>query len=1081
MLQPPSEARRLSSVAQQVLAVPVGVDAAVFGVPGSGKTELAARLAVEWIARGGLSPEQVLVLAATRDAATRIRDSIALDLGQTIRGELVRTAPSVAFELAQSAQSRPVVLMTGAEHDRLLSELLEAAALDDGGGWPARLGESVRSLRCFRDELRELLDRACEHGVTADELAAWGAAEGRPEWAAAARVWREVGHLAEQSRDIGWYSSAELTMLAVAAVRSGAGASAVAGGVMADGAGRAARLGDIRALIVDDAQEATHATVQLLAAFAARGASVVAFGEPDVASNGFRGGRPDLLGNLAAIVRRPTERFELDVSYRGGPALRALGQAVAAGIGTALGGTHRKAWTSESAGMGAAVDVGTVPERAAEGAGMSVEDGSGSGLAVGADASGREPDAVLRVTAASRADEVVQIAEHLRAQHLLEGVPWKHMAVVVRSGTQLERFEQGLRRLDVPIWVAGGRTRLGSHAATRALLTAAAWVMGIDVTTGEVARDLLDGPLGGIDSLGMRHLVRACRQVDQACGQARPAADILLSELADGEGFADIDLPSGRMAHRLARTLARARVTAGTGSVASLLWTLWHESGLEARLTEASRGSGALAMEANRALDAVVALFAAAERQVERAPTEPAAAFVRQALDAAVPEDTLAARSGIGAVTLGTPAALIGRTADIVVVAGLQDSLWPNLRPRGTLLDLDGFTARCRGERDATRDPGQARAEVRSDEVRLFLLAVSRAEREVVLSAVANEEEMPSALHRMATVSAPVRTRPMHLRRLVGSLRRSAVADPAGEAVAALAWLAASDVAGAHPDAWYGVAEPSTVAPLATTEGPVSLSPSQLESAEISPMGWFLSRVVAPRGAVAATVGTLVHALAEEAAVERKAGSAPDIAELWRRLGERWAELHLGTDWPAQREFGRARALVASVDAYLTEFAAAGGQLLAAEQRFSVTVGDLSIVGTMDRVECDGEGSGEGSAVVVDLKTGRTAVSAAATVAHPQLAAYQLALRHGAIPGVERVAGAKLVYLDDAGARVRVRAQQPLDDVGEAATLARFSAVADAIAGPTFAVPAGFDEEDSGPGSKTPWPVRMQLIPAVSA
>jgi RecB family exonuclease len=90
----------------------------------------------------------------------------------------------------------------------------------------------------------------------------------------------------------------------------------------------------------------------------------------------------------------------------------------------------------------------------------------------------------------------------------------------------------------------------------------------------------------------------------------------------------------------------------------------------------------------------------------------------------------------------------------------------------------------------------------------------------------------------------------------------------------------------------------------------------------------------------------------------------------------------------------------------------------------------LRVRGRVDRLEVDAEGR----PVVIDIKTGKTAISARAAAEHPQLAVYQLAAALGAFgrllePGV-KPGGARLVYVADqkAGGQAKEPVQPPLDD-----------------------------------------------------
>jgi RecB family exonuclease len=323
----------------------------------------------------------------------------------------------------------------------------------------------------------------------------------------------------------------------------------------------------------------------------------------------------------------------------------------------------------------------------------------------------------------------------------------------------------------------------------------------------------------------------------------------------------------------------------------------------------------------------------------------------------------------------------------------------------------------------------------------------------------------------------PTRRRPLHLRGLVGALRQEAVVAGAGEAPAALALLAEAGVPGAHPDDWYGLADLSTVAPLVDLDGDpealVPISPSQIDRAEDSPLGWFVDHVASPPSGLAASIGTIVHAVVEEAAARTDGDTS--LETLWAAVEERWKDLRFEAGWVAERERRGARRMAEGAADYLTHFTDDRKVLLGAEGRFTLIVDRVRISGTIDRVEA----SADGTTVIVDLKTGRTPPTGAETTAHPQLAAYQLAARAGEVPNAGVLGGAKLVYLakPSRGAGFTERAQQPFDDEAETAFRARLAAVARTMAGNEFD-----SAVDAGPRSRFgTWTYRVHLVPAVSA
>ncbi|MWC00026.1 PD-(D/E)XK nuclease family protein [Agromyces seonyuensis] len=1060
----------LDASQRRVLALEDGVSAAVFGAPGTGKTTTALELVADRVLGRGYAPEEVLVLSASRVAATALRDRLALRLGVPTVGPLARTANSVAFDLVRGREGESTMLLTGAEHDRLIAELLEGE-LDSGAGdrWAEPLTPDVRRLRGFRTQLRDLAMRAAEHAVTPAELAALGQRAGRPEWVAAAAFLDEYADVKDQARALR-FDAAELAAYAAAIV----GASRVD----AEAAAALGSLARLRLVVVDDAQEQTAAAGRILAAFAQRGVAVIALGDPDVAANGFRGGRADLLGDLGAVLGLgDVPRLVLETVHRGRPELRALVAGVSAHIGTALGGLHRRAV------MAAADDV--------------------RDDAVPADADPLAP--VLGIEAVSSGVEIRRVAELLRERHLLDDVPWSRMAVVLRSGGDVPAFERGLALADVPTSAGtAARVALRDAPAAAALALVAEVAVGRRALDAEVAVRMLVGPVGRLDGVSLRRLRLALRQEELAAGGARTGDELLVEALSAAGRFATIRSQPANRAGRLAKVLADARAVATDGgTIEEILWAIWQGGGLAGEWSTQAEGTGLLAEEANRNLDAAVALFAAAERFVERSPESTPSRFLGELLEPDVPEDTLAPRAAADRVLVTTPAGLVGRDFDVVVLARMQEGVWPNLRPRGTLLHADRLplvaaAVRSGAEPPAIETPAEVRAAVRSDELRLFALAASRATRQLVLTCVASEEEQPSKLMAYATERpAGRRRRPVQLRALVGVLRAEAAGAVPGadgsEAVAALALLAEQGVAGAHPEEWYGLLEPSTTAPLVDLDGDpgavVAISPSQIERAEESPLGWFVDRVASPPSGVAASVGTIVHAVVEAAAAK----NATSIDELWPEVESRFRALRFEAGWVAERELRGARRMAGGAAAYLADFADDERILLGAEGSFRLRVGRVELHGAIDRIET----SPDGTTVIVDVKTGRTPPTATQVKTHAQLAAYQLAHREGALDelleaGVAEAAergdevpqqilagGAKLVYVakPSRGTEFTVLTQQPFDDEAADGFRERLEHVGRLMAGSTFA-----GSTETGHGSLfSAWHYRVQVVPAVSA
>ncbi|HWM34952.1 MAG TPA: ATP-dependent DNA helicase [Pseudolysinimonas sp.] len=1027
-------------VAQRaVLGLPDGRSAAVLGAPGSGKTATVIELVADRVRERGWSTDELLVIASTRAAATRLRDRIAVRLERPTNGPLARTVNSFAFEVvtaaARAAGAQPPRLLTGAEQDADLAALLEGDIADGTGpAWPDPLDAGVRRLRGFRTELRELMARATEYDVPPARLRELGASAGRPEWSAAAdfieRYQTVAGGAREQQLD-----PAELARFAVAAIVSAPPDSRVAA---------------LRLVIVDDLHEATESTLAILRALAGRGIAIIAFGDPDVASNAFRGGEPDALGRLGVELGIDADTLVLDTVHRQGPALRSFVSRITERIGTAAAGAQRGAAAGGN-------DIADLPP-------------------------------VSMIRASTEARQLAAIARTLREDHLHRGVAWRDLAVVVRSGSSAPAIARALALAEVPTRTSSGGIVLHEAPVVRALLGIVRVAIGDIELDPALAAELLLGPFGGYDAIGLRRLRLALRVEELKAGEDATSDELLVHVLGAPGRLTRVDSPLARGAERLAATLDEVRRS--DGSIEELLWIVWDRSGLARRWQREALGSGLTADEANRDLDAVVALFAAAKDFVERRPQgeDPrviAAEFISEILTAELAGDILTAARSDDTVLVTTPSGAVGLEFRTVVLADLQEGVWPNLRLRGSLLAPQNLV---RAVTTGAIPALDERKLVLDDELRLFALAVSRAAERVVLAAVSNDDTAESVFLGLVPPGLEVgvvdpTTPPLTLRGMTGRLRRTLTEPgvPTAEVTAAastLAALAAQGLPGADPADWHGLAESSTTGPLYEGDT-VRVSPSQIERIEESVLDWFLEAMAGGDSGVVANVGTILHWAMETT-------PDPTAERLWEAVEGRWKELVFESDWLAERHRRLARGFVDALADYLADFRRAGKTLAAAEGGFTLQYAteklpEILVRGSIDRVEVDPDGA----VVIVDLKTGRPK-SEAEVEKLAQLGAYQLAYAEGefddrlaAHPG-HRPGGAKLLFVREGtkSQRYREPAQRPLDDAGLEAVRTRILDAATLIAASSFDGPV---ELESYGGFGTTPRLRLHRVRAVSS
>ncbi len=1019
----------LDPAQRAVVDLPGEASAAVLGAPGTGKTTTLVELVADRVCARGWAPGEVLVLAPTRASATRLRDRLARRVALPTTGPLARTPASFAFQLVHAAaagsDARPT-LLSGGEQDAIFRELLEGHLAEGRGpAWPPELGPEVRSVRAFRTELRELFMRCTEHGVSPAALADLGRRSHRPEWVAASEFFAEYLAVLAASGTAALDPSELLDAAAAALVRGDA-----------DEVVRGVRL-----VAVDDLQEATESVLRMLRALARRGVAIVAFGDPDVAANGFRGGDPAALGRLGVELRVPGLRtIVLERAHRHGPQLRALTSAVVARIGTASAGAQR-----------AAVAAGPA-----------------------------HPHSVTLVEATTPARQYAALARLLREERLERGVPWERMAIVVRSGARVAEVARAFAIAEVPTRTTGGGRPLREERAARTLLD----IVDVALRSAEDpataldehrAAELLLSPYGGLDRLGLRTLRLALRAEELAGGGVRPAGVLVAEALLDPARLATIDHRVGRAALRIAGSIAAVRARAGEGaSIEDLLWVVWERSGLADRWAADASTAGIAADEANRDLDAVLALFSAARRFVERAPDARPRSFVDSVLSAEVAEDLLAPRARQQSVLVTTPAGTVGMEFDVVAIADVQEGVWPNMRLRGSLLGAQRLVELVTGLPEGAVDE---RRVVRDDELRMFALAVSRASRRVLVAAVANEDEAPSVLLSLvppgATRVDAAAARPLSLGAAVGALRRELTTpgSPLARrraAASSLARLAAEGVPGADPADWHGLLPLSTDAPLFDLDDPavrVPVSPSGIERLEEAPLHWFLDRVGGASRSPALTLGTILHWALETA-------EGPDAEAIWRRVDERWSELVFESPWIAERERRLARRMTDGIAAYLARCEAEGARAVAAEHAFELEVDRAVVHGTIDRVER----LPDGRVVIVDLKTGNPVKAEA----NPQLEAYQAAYAAGLVEGLEeghRAGGARLLFVKPTTkAPYRIAEQAPFGPEELAAFRERVTRAARLIAAAEFEGRLELDEHRPGTES-----LRWHVVPAVTS
>ncbi|KIF79736.1 helicase UvrD, partial [Streptomyces sp. 150FB] len=738
----------------------------VLAGPGTGKTTTLVESVAARVARG-TDPERILILTFSRKAAVELRDRMAVRLGGT-RGPQATTFHSFCYALIRAHQeaelfTEPLRLLSGPEQDVAVRDLL-AGQLDlerEGRShirWPDDL-RACLTTRGFADEVRAVLARSRELGLGPDSLAAFARRTGRPDWSAAAAFLAEYLDVLDLQ---GVLDYAELVHRAV---------------MLVDRADVATRLADrYDAVFVDEYQDTDPSQVRLLGALAGQGRTLVAFGDPDQSIYAFRGadvnGILDFPDAFPTADGAPAPVEVLTTSRRSGAKLTEATRLLTRRMPlTRLPAEKVRAHREPAAVRGGGrAEVYTYP------------------------------------TASTELDNIADI---LRRAHLEEDIPWSEMAVLVRAGGRtIPSVRRALTSAGVPLEIDGNDVPLRHEPAVSPLLTALRAVAkaalrvrapgagagaaadadaDVDVDAApwldvETALTLLTSPLGGMDAADLRRLGRALRDEERAGGKRLPAAsDTLLAlALAQPERLIAHDPAYANGAQRLGFLLREARRLLEDGGTAEeALWTLWNGTPWPGRLERSALRGGTGGRNADRDLDAVCALFDAAARAEERTGGRGALNFLEEVDAQDIAADTLS-RGAVrpDAVRLMTAHRSKGLEWRLVVVAGVQEGLWPDLRRRGSLLEAD------RIGRDGLAEPLTPGA-LLTEERRLFYVAATRARDRLVVTAVkapADDGDQPSRFLAELGVEPKDVTgrprRPLAVAPLVAELRATTV-DPA--------------------------------------------------------------------------------------------------------------------------------------------------------------------------------------------------------------------------------------------------------------------------------------------------------------
>ncbi len=966
------------SAAQSAAAAHRGSPLIISGATGTGKTTTLIEAAVSRI-NSGQSPDSILLLTYGRERAAELRDAIVTRAGKTAHEPLARTFHSLAysiFKMRTSGQSRDLVLLSGAEQETFIAQLLQGDIAKGSIDWPVELHPTPESIgnplstQGFVRELRDLIMRANERGINPEKLAERGKQLNEKYWPAAADFWkRYLGAMALQE-------------MSTADSKLRIDPSEIINGAAIHLNNNPQLLAEVRqrfsTIMVDEFQESDPAQRALLDLIAPQDLVIVA--DPDSAVGRFRGADPE--GVPAALDRyRSTgaEEITLTENFRGVPASNAA------------------LFTSES-------------------------------------------------------EQAQYIAYIFKRAHLMHGVPYSQMAVILRShGAVSSSIRRAFSQVGIP--TAGDTEALANNAAIAPFLLLARVATGAQPLNLETAEKLLFSEFGGATSVSLRRTRAALLAARDESQDKRSGTQLILDAISTGDVAIEDSAELLRI-HRLLTT-AKKSITKKNATIHDLLWAIWNNATTSdgTKLADAWKAAalrgGARGAQADRDLDAMIQLFDSAARHIERFPGAAPELFLQEIASETIVSDLITSK-GVrpDVVEILTVHSAKGRQWRYVAVAGVQEGAWPNLKQRSSLLGAERLVERVRHGDDLAQAALSAIAaqSLAEDEARLFHVATTRASQSLTATAISREDESPSILfeefaeqHQMAEIQGELH-RPLTAAALVASLRREVNLNHDVHAAALLKTLASSGIHVAEPQRWLGATPISSDAPVVDPQAQVPVSPSSAENFTDCGLKWFLEKNGGTNGdSSAQLLGSVIHEFARIKVEE------PDItdAQLQEKLISAWPLIDDSQGWVSAASLARAKRMLERFAQYHRE---SKREIVGVELGFTITVGRATIKGNVDRIEVDSDGKH----YIIDFKTGKNVISKNDAAENLQLACYQLGVAldgfAGKLAGTQ-VAGSELVFLANNTQKVTTRERAPIDVDEVQETIAT---IAEGMSGSTF-------------------------------
>ncbi|WP_167540154.1 ATP-dependent DNA helicase [Corynebacterium ciconiae] len=936
----------------------------------------------------GVDPAEIALITTAKETASYHRSELSSILGSRAEGfasagTLVRSIHSLAFAIVRASRQNDIGtsprMMTGAEQDAVIRELLDGHRERGGAYWPDEQHEALELIG-FARGLRDFLLRAQERGLGAGDLEQLGEDWNRPLWTAAGQFLREYRHTMALSGQDSLNASellAEAHRLIIDDDR------------LAQQVARSARY-----VLVDDAQNLDPKAAGLIEALTPHTTLMVLGGNPEHSVFHFRGADPDFFTDYQAehTIELTQPHVHARSQYVVAADARSHHDFIADRVRRA-GLLDKVAWrdiavivrsSGEIGSLQRALLIAGVPVHVDNSAMVLKEQRVVSSLLIAARSllgrissaelselilgpvGGADPVTYRRLLRGLRAAEKhhgggrrsIEVLEDLllpqspgytapENAEIREHLTERETQILQRTADVLDAgraaYERG-ESVEAVLWALWEATGLAQHLQAVSLRGGA---------SGSQADQDLDAAMALFDTAG-----------DYT--ERRPGASF-----SSFISYIDsLDVPSLTRERRGAKTDAVTILTAHSvvGMHFRLVLVAGVNEGAWPQLGETGTlfGQEELINHTDEDIDPGVHVTHTVEREAEE----------RRLLNLAC-----------------------SRATEQLYIVAVDDS----------------------GSEDGTTEPSRFLAEYPVS------MRVHSAE------AVVDSEDADSAVQ-------IVQPRMLSTSSVIAELRRcleNPQSRPADREHAAyhLARLAEAGVLGANPNEWWGMRESSTTEPLVKPGATVRLSPSRIEKSLDCPLVGSVGDFASSASGSPQIVGSLVHAFAEtlDNGAEEQAARELVMEAFRAQLDD--------AEWRVEAETEKFRTMLDKTARWI-EGANTDTTLVGIERRARVRIGhlddgdhDVLISGRLDRIDRAGD-----NLRVVDYKTSAEAIGLKDVASHAQLSAYQVAVSHARLddegnlftrgpddPELERD-GAVLVYVGTGTKSTTTRQQARLDE-----------------------------------------------------